>query len=255
VISPIMLRRCQAFARTLIIILGCAAVAWAIKALPVFTRQAPIERVATHVISGDLFKPEVLAAFLPQVEAAQLGEVCRPAVFRSSAIIRTRIAEQAIDDDQDIDAQLSALTESIRLALTCSPADSFLWFVLYWVESARNGVLPRYFDYLRLSYQLGPNEGWIALKRDGYAFSIFQRLPPALKQSTITEFARLLDSGFVAQTVAIFTGPGWPERDVILPRLKDVGERPRQAFATAVYKLGYDVNVPGTARRDPRPWD
>lgn len=246
---------CQAFARTLCIILGCAATAWAIKTLPVSARQAPIERVAAHVIAGDQFKPGVLLALLPQLETAERREVCQPTILRSAAIIRTRIAEQAIVDDQDIDAQLSTLSGSIRRALACSPTDSFLWVVFYWVESTRNGLQSRYVDYLRLSYQLGPNEGWIALKRNGYAFAIFSQLPPDLKELAITEFASLLDSGFVDQTVAIFTGPGWSERNVILPRLKDVAERPKQAFATAVYKLGYDVNVPGTAHRDPRPWD
>jgi hypothetical protein len=254
-VPRVLFKLCQAVARILLVVLGCAGVAWGIKTLPAFARQAPIERVATHVIAGDQFKPEVLAAFLPQVEAAERDEVCRPTILRSAAIIRTRMAEQAIVNDQDIDAQLSALTESIRRALVCSPADSFLWVVLSWVESTRNGFQPRYLDYLRLSYQLGPNEGWIALKRNGYAFAIFSQLPPDLKELAITEFASLLDSGFVDQTVAIFTGPGWSERNVILPRLKDVAERPKQAFATAVYKLGYDVNVPGTAHRDPRPWD
>jgi hypothetical protein len=55
--------------------------------------------------------------------------------------------------------------------------------------------------------------------------------------------------------VAIFTGPGWRERALLLPGLKDVAERNRQAFARALYKLGYDVDVPGIARPDPRPWD
>jgi hypothetical protein len=242
-------------ARLLLVIFGCAAVAWGMYALPVFARQVPIERVATHVLAGDQFKSGVLTALLPQVEAAERAEPCSPAAMHSAAIIRTRIAEQAIVDGDDIDTQLSALRGSIRRSLACSPADSFLWVVLYWVEINRNGFQPDYLKYLRLSYLLGPNEGWIALKRNGYALAIFHQLPPDIADMALAEFPRLLDSGFYAETVAIFTGPGWRERDILLPRLRDVAERHRQAFDRALYKLGYDVTVPGVTRRDPRPWD
>jgi hypothetical protein len=223
--------------------------------LPVFARQVPIERVATQVLDGDPFKPGVLMALMPQVEAAERTEPCSPAVIRSASIIRTRMAEQAIVDGDDIDTQLNALRDSIRRSLACSPADPFLWVVLYWVEINRNGFQQDRLKYLRLSYQLGPNEGWIALKRNGYALAIFRQLPPDIADMVLAEFPRLLDSGFNAETVVIFTGPGWRERDILLPRLKDVAERHRQAFARALYKLGYDVTVPGVTPRDPRPWD
>jgi hypothetical protein len=251
----VLSKLCQFSARMLLVILGCAAVAWGAYSLPIFARQAPVERVATHVLEGDPFKSDVLAALMPQVEAAERAEPCSPAVMRSAAVIRTRMAERAIIDGEDIDKQLSALHGSILRSLACSPADPFLWVVLYWEEINRNGFQPSYLEYLRLSYQLGPNEGWIALKRNGYALAVFHRLPPDIAEKAIAEFPRMLDAGFYAETVAIFTGPGWRERDILLPRLKDVAELHRQAFARALYKLGYDVNVPGIARPDPRPWD
>jgi hypothetical protein len=39
-----------------------------------------------------------------------------------------------------------------------------------------------------------------------------------------------------------------------LPRLEAVPEIDRQGFANIVYRLGYDVAVPGIEPRDPRPW-
>jgi hypothetical protein len=224
-------------------------------ALPVFSRQMQIERVATHVIEGDPFKSKVLASIMPMVEAAEQAEPCRPVAVRSAAIIRTRLAEQAIVDAEEIDAQLSALSDSIHRSLACSPTDPFLWAVLYWVESTEQGFQPHYLDYLRLSYRLGPNEGWIGLKRNGLTLAVFKQLPPDLAEMGIEEFVKLLDSGFVDQTIAIITGPGWRERKLILPRLKDVALRNRQAFAKALYRLGYDVVVPGIVPPDPRPWD
>jgi hypothetical protein len=246
---------CRIAARISLVSLGFLAVAWGTQAITVFARQAPIERVAAHVVNGDPFKSEVLATLLPQVEAAERAERCRPVALHSAAIIRTRIAEQALLDGEGVDASLLSLSDSIHRSLACSPADPFLWFVLYWVETNRNGFQAANLSYLRLSYQLGPNESWIALKRNRYALAVFQRLPPDLARKAIKEFAGLLDTGFYAETVAIFTGPGWRERALLLPSLKDVAERHRQAFATALYKAGYDVDIPGIARPDPRPWD
>jgi hypothetical protein len=224
-------------------------------ALPVYARQASIERVATHVIGGDPFRPEVLAAIMPQVEVAEQAEQCRPAAMRSAAIIRTRFAEQAITDGEDIDARLSALGNSIRLSLACSPSDPFLWAVFYWVECTERGFRPNYLEYLRLSYHLGPNEGWIGLRRNGLAFAVFGRLPPDIAEMAIKEFVGLLDSGFFDQTIAIITGPGWRERDILLPRLKTVTLRNREVFAKMLYRLGYDAVVPDVVLPDHRPWD
>ncbi len=213
---------CQVAARIVLAILGCAAVAWGLYALPVFARQAPIERVAAHVIGGDPFRPEVLAATMLQVEAAEQAEQCRPVALRSAAIIRTRVAEQAITDGEDIDARLSALRNSIRRSLACSPSDPFLWVDLYWVECTERGFQPSYLEYLRLSYRVGPNEGWVGLRRNGLTLAVFGQLPPDLAEMAIGEFAGLLDSAFFDQTVAIITGPGWRERNLLLPRLQGV---------------------------------
>jgi hypothetical protein len=246
---------CQFATRTLLVILGCAAVAWGMHALPVYARQASIERVAAHVIGGDPFRPEVLAAIMPQVEAAEQSEQCHPTAMRSAAIIRTRIAEQAIVDGEDIDASLNALRNSVRRSLACSPTDPFLWVVLYWVECIERGFQPNYLDYLRLSYRLGPNEGWIGLRRNGLTLAVFGQLPPDIAEMAIEEFAGLLDSGFFDQTIAIITGPGWGERDILLPRLKTVRLRNREVFAKMLYRLGYDAVVPDVVLPDHRPWD
>jgi hypothetical protein len=245
----------QLAVRTFLGILGCAAIAWGVYGVPIFARQVSIERVATHVLEGDPFKPGVLAALMPQVDAAEWAEPCSPVVTHSAAVIRTRMAEQAIVHGEDVDTQLSALRTSIFRSLACTPADPFLWVVLYWVEINRNGFQPGYLRYLRLSYQLGPNEGWIALRRAGYALAIFQRLQPDLAQMVIAEFANLLNSGFDDAVINIFEGPGWSQRDLLLPRLKNVAEIHREVFSRALYRDGYDVAVPGITPRDPRPWD
>jgi hypothetical protein len=134
--------------------------------------------------------------------------------------------------------------------LSCSPADPYLWLALYWLASRRSDFKQDDLKYLRLSYQFGPNEGWIASKRNRLIFESFDRLPPDLANEALDEFVKLVDSSFYPDAVVILTGPAWRMRDLILPRLKNVAERHRKEFAKALYAKGYDVVVPGVEHPD-----
>lgn len=235
---------------------GCTAVIWGLTTLPIFWRQSTLERTAQEIINGEPFKVEVLAGDLPLIETIEKTTFCRPAALRSAAIIRIRIAEEGRSEGvkEKSDAQMNAATDSVRESLSCSPADPFLWLALYWLDSTQHGLRPEDLKYLELSYQLGPNEGWIALKRNSAAFGIFQQLPSNLAELAINEFVGLLKAGFYEQAAEIFTGPAWPERGLILPHLASIAKLDRQRFWEALYRRGYDVNVPGVARRESPPW-
>lgn len=115
----------------------------------------------------------------------------------------------------------------------------------FWLENTRNGFSADNFKYLRMPYELGPNEGWVSLKRNGLALALFEQLPPDVADMATDEFVRLLNNGFNREAVAIFTGPGWRIRNLLFPKLKKVGEGQREAFARTLYNDGYDVDVPG----------
>jgi hypothetical protein len=142
----------------------------------------------------------------------------------------------------------------IRSSLSCAPADPFLWLVLYWVESTENASSSDRLKYLQMSYRLGPNEGWIAVKRNRVAFAMFKLLPPDLIENAINEFIALLKSEFYEQAAEILIGPAWPEHELILSRLTRVTYQDRQLFADVLHRRGYYVNVPGIASPDLRPW-
>jgi hypothetical protein len=111
------------------------------------------------------------------------------------------------------------------------------------------------FAYLRMSYLVGPHEGWVAVKRDYIALAIFPELPQAVAEMSVTEFKDLVASAYYDAAVKILVGPGWPIRDTLLRRLEDAPVEARRQFARSADQLGYDdIVVPGVERPDPRPW-
>jgi hypothetical protein len=246
-----------ALARPFAVLLGVVALVWGCVTLPVLWRQLPIEHTADAVINGDAFRPHTFDPLLPVIEQIEQADYCRPSALHWAAIIRLRLVEDAIaaGAHDQIDARLGALDSTIHRALACNPTDSFFWMVLTWVEGVREGPRQDQLTYLRLSYQLGPNEGWIADRRNRLALSMFNRLPPDLAGAAVDEFGHMVQSWIYLDTIAIFTGPGWPIRGRLLASLKDVGQAQRDAFARALYQKGYNVDVPGVAPRSARPWD
>jgi hypothetical protein len=245
-------------ARIPLIALGCAALIWGSAVMPIFWQHARLELVAKRIINGEQFKIENLTNELTFVATVEQSAFCRPAALRSAAIIRLRIAEQTLSTGPrgDIDAQTSSALATIREGLACAPADAFLWLALYWIDATRSSFFSQEnLKYLRMSYELGPNEGWIALRRNRLAFSMFRQLPPDLAENAINEFIALLETGLYEQIVDIFTGPAWSVHEMILPRLSETPERSRREFSRVMHDRGYDVTIPGIEPYKTHPWE
>jgi hypothetical protein len=243
-------------ARVVCLALGGGAVVWGVLVLPVVWRDSGVEQMSVRIENRDSFKPEIVQALLPGVEAAEQAATCRAAALHGAAAIRLRLTETAIvaAERQEIDGRLGDLDATTRRSLACTPADPFLWMALAWLDQTRNGFNPVQLAFLRLAYSLGPNEGWVAVRRNRLALAMYERLTPDLAEAALAEFAGILASGFHVEAMGNLTGPGWPVRDKLLARLKDVPERKREDFAKALYAQGFDVQVPGIPRTEARPW-
>lgn len=241
-------------ARCFLFAIGCIAVSWGVAGFSVFWQQASIERIANRIIAGEPFDGSALGRQLPIIESAERAALCRPAALRSAAIIRLRSVEIAASSADHADKDLKSLGSAIRSSLSCLPADPFLWLVLYWVESTQNGIKPEYFNYLRMSYRLGPNEGWVISKRNPVAFANFALLPRDVATDAIDEFLALIKSEFYRQAVEILSGPAWQVRDAILPYLATLPLRNREAFARVVSDRELAIVVPGVDPPKSHPW-
>ena len=244
-------------ARSFVVIVGCAAVWWGIVVFPVFWQGSSTERIANRIIAGAPFKAEILARELAIIDSIERSAYCRPAALRSAAIIQLRMVEAATSANgrNHIDEPLKPLGNAIGSSLSCSPADPFLWVVLFWMENTQNGSDPTYLKYLRMSYQLGPNEEWVALKRNRIALANFVTLPPDLAEAGIAEFVGLVGSHLYSEAGDILAGLARLIRGLLFTRLRDIKEADRLAFTKLLYDRGLDdIPVPGTAPPPQRPW-
>jgi hypothetical protein len=239
-----------------VLALALFAIGWGIAAFAVVTPDYGLASAAKRIRAGQAFSPDALAHFIPMAHRAEQASFCVPAALRDAAAVRLRDAEFAISAGQRtrLDATVDTLRSTVIRALSCEPTDSFLWLVMYWIETTQEGFSDRSLSYLRMSYRLGRFEGWIAAKRVDFALRAFGDLPSDLSDQVVDEFAHLLDSWFVTETVTALTGPGWPIRDRLLAGLSKVGQVQRRALAREMLRRGFRVDVPGI-ELEPRPWN
>jgi hypothetical protein len=244
-------------ARSFIALLGLSAVAWGGFAFPLFWQEVSPDRIAAGLVRGDAFKLQVLLDAAQQAEATERNLFCNPTESHNVVVLRLAILNEAIASTNQslVESTYSPLYDVTRRALSCVPADSFVWLTLFWLDTSKHGFNPDNANYLRLSYTLGPNEGWIALWRSRIAFALFERLPTDLSDDAIDEFIRLVDTGqLYSETVAIFARAPPAGQSRIVERLKAANPISRQIFARAVHDRGIDVNIPGTSIPELPPW-
>lgn len=238
--------------RVVLISMGVLSVWWGIVTFPVFWRDARLDHTADSIIDGEEFKREILQTLLADADSAETAWA-RPEALRSAAIIRVRLAEQA-SIARPLGPIIDQLGASVRRSLSAAPADPFLWLALFWSKAMKGDRSKEDFAYLRMSYLVGPHEGWVARRRNYIALGNFPELPQDVAEAAVTEFKDIVASAYYDTAVKILVGPGWPIHDMLLRRLEDAPDEARRRFARSADELGYEIAVPGVERPDPRPW-
>lgn len=233
-------------ARVFTVGMGLAAIGWAAVIAPVAWRQASMAPLGTKIIAGERFKPGVLEQYLSGSQAGAVDELCQPLALRTLAVARLRLAEEAISAGN---ADLIRRTQSdgeaaLQRSLSCTPTDPFLWFALFWIENSMRGLQEKNFALLRLSYRTGPNEGWLAIRRNRLAVALYPGLPVDLKQAAADEFAQLVKSDLITEAADIFAGPGRQVRNILLQHLQGVDEKKLRFLSILLAEKGIDDVFP-----------
>jgi hypothetical protein len=242
--------------RVFVLFLGLGAVAWGGFMLPLLRQQAPANRVASELLQGRDFKLQTLTAEA-QKASGERSAVCSPTELRSAVVLRRAILSDAITSGKEsVDSDYFSLVSSAGREISCSPGDPFVWLTLFGLDAAKNGLTPVNERYLRLSYALGPNEGWIAYWRVQLALAQFERLPTDLSNDVLDDFVKLVDTQVLYQELAGIFAKAPPEAQrQIVDHLKNAEANPRQIFARVLSDKGLGVNIPGITMPPARPWE
>jgi hypothetical protein len=241
--------------RAAMVCFGLSSVAWGVFVAPLVWHQTSIAQTAKKVIGGETYQPGFLATFAEVLAQNLRRDVCQPLVRRTLAVIRLRLAEEAFaggDADQIRQTSL-ALESALQDSFACTPTDPYLWLAVFWSQNNTRGLQQDNFRSLRLSYRYGPNEGWLALRRNRYAVAIFPALPDDLKTNALDEFRQLVKSDFITDAADIIVGPGRPISDLLLARLDGIDVQKLRFLARLLDGKGFEANIPGVqnARRFP----
>ena len=240
-----------------LVVAGSVAVSFSWTAFALFEvdSSSRLNSIANRIMSGDAYTGSMPSD--AELAAAEAHSPCNALAVRSAAIIRLRAYEDAVSQAgvKGADVQMAALRRSADRALACVPTESFLWFVRYWIGLTDGKSAAEQLDSLKMSYRLGPNEGWIALRRNVFALAIYNILPSDLQVLVLAEFASLVNSGFLKQALTNLKGPGWPLREALLSELLGTKLAMRQYFYKMLRADGFDLEIPGVERREFRSWN
>lgn len=236
--------------------IALCATAWSVTALLSLNNASKLDAVATRILSGEAFDAATLVQFMPELDAAERREPCSPLELHSATIVRLRLYEEAVNASTvtAADERFRALRTSTEIALKCVPTDSFLWFIRYWTSVAQGGNSANQIENLAMSYRLGRNEAWIALRRNAYALTVHDILPTDIAAMARAEFASLVDSGFISVAAQNLRVAGWPIRDQLISELANVRPTHLLILDRLLRDEGIMLAIPRVPQREFRPW-
>ena len=242
--------------RSFTAVFGICAIAWAVDVIPVFRSGASFAENARLALSGDRFSAVQLSAMKRELNAASTKPL-QASALTGVVTIRLLLLESTMSagNRPPPASDLADLRTAVDAALAQSPTSSFMWLTDIWLKRLNGDFADSDWNLLRMSYWSGPNEAWIAVRRNPLALGAFQSLPGDLAERAISEFVALVRSGLYAEASNIVAGPGWAIHEQLLSRLAGVDEAHRHGFARALASKDLDgATVPGVEDRHSRPF-
>jgi len=239
-------------ARVSLISIAAAAFIWTIIVFPKFWSETSVVEAASHIINGEVYKPQGMEVL--EADIGRNQNSLRPSILSKVAIIRLRLAEEAISsgNQQLINRRTKAADEAVNEALWNTPSESFQWLVLFWLKKTNDGFEPAILRYLQMSYALDPRAAWIAVKRGPVALSVYPQLPTNLADGVIAEFLGLVRSQLYNEASEIVAGTARPVRNVLLASLDDLKPPDRLPLDRILYEKNLSDMLPAGVKE--RPW-
>jgi hypothetical protein len=221
--------------RCLTTVIGCAGLLWG--ALNIARGEAvdDFRELESHLLQFETFNQTTAAGVLASALAWDVSP-CDNHAQRALLLMEIPLAGAALRSGaaRDYDERVRSLESRARQALGCTPRESFVWLVLFGLETG-HGVLDAHaFDLLAMSYDTSPNEAWIATRRITLAIPVVLAAPEPMRQRILSEFLDLVKSGFVELPARAFLHASGPTRALLQSRIEQLDASRQKAFSDAL---------------------
>jgi hypothetical protein len=192
----------------------------------------------TRLLRFETFSRTASKAIMASVAAQDL-DPCDNHAQRALLLIEIPLTDAALRAGtvQEFDRHIHSLETRVRQSLVCTPRDSFVWLLLFSMQT-EHGVLDKHtFDLLAMSYDTSPNEAWIALRRVVVAIPVVRVAPEPIQQKVLAEFQNLIAHGFLETTARAYLDASASTRSLLQSRIDQLDSRSQKNFSEALQKL------------------
>jgi hypothetical protein len=225
--------------RALTLALGCLGLVWGIFALPRSEATDDFRDIGARLLREERFNRAALARKM-ETEAARSLSTCDTHSQRAMLLMEMPLAEAALTAGlvRDFDRHVLSLETRSKLILSCAPRDSFVWLVVFTLETLHGHLNERSFDALTMSYETSPNEAWISVRRTGVAVPHLLLAPGPLRLRILSEFQQLIKDGFADGAARSYLAAPQPIQSLLHARVEQLDTAHQKKFSDALQQLG-----------------
>jgi hypothetical protein len=225
--------------RILTILIGCSGFFWGIANLARSEASDNFWDIESHLLGFETFTQASTLATLKSTTVQALS-ACDSHAQHALMLMEIPLADAALRSGavQEFDQRTGATEARARQSLACAPRDSFMWLLLFGMET-EHGILNEHsFDLLAMSYDTAPNEAWIALRRIVVALPVIRNAPEPIQQKVLDEFQKLVVTGFLEMPARSYLNAPPLTRSLLQSRIDQLDQRSQRNFLEAVQKAG-----------------
>jgi len=223
--------------RVLTTVIGCAGLAWGIFNAPRGEAADDFRELESRLLQFETFSQTTAIGALASALAWNVSP-CDNHAQRALLLMEIPLADAALRSGsaRDYDERVRSLESRAREALACTPRDSFIWLVLFGLETGHGVLDQRAFDLLAMSYETSPNEAWIATRRITLAIPVVFSAPAPVQERVLNEFQGLVNNGFVELPARAYLRASTATRKLLQSRIELLDASQKRAFSEALQK-------------------
>lgn len=224
--------------RGLTAVIGCLGLAWGVSNLARGEAADDFRDIEARLLQFETFSQATATRVLASDAARDLS-ACDSHAQRALLLMEIPLADAALRSGavDQFNQRTQSLESRAKRVLGCTPHDSFVWLVLFGLETGHGMLDDHAFDLLAMSYETSPNEAWVAVRRILLAIPVLRSAPAPMQEKILTEFQSLVRNGYTDMPARSYKSASEPVRAMLQARIDQLDERSQKAFTEALQKL------------------